>query len=51
MTNDVINKKQCYNHVVSLGCACNTSLYLKKLGLKLFSLPYDWIFSNLNMIQ
>lgn len=54
MTNDVmtkINHKQCYNHVVSLGCACNTSLYLKKLGLKLFSLPYDWIFSNLDMIQ
>lgn len=54
MTNNVITKintKQCYNHVVSLGCACNTSLYLKKLGLKLFSLPYDWIFSNLDMIQ
>lgn len=54
MTNNVITKintKQCYNHVVSLGCACNTSLYLKKLVLKLFSLPYDWIFSNLDMIQ
>jgi hypothetical protein len=45
------NKKLSFNYVVSLGCACNTSLYLKELGLKLFSLPYDWIFSNLNMIQ
>jgi hypothetical protein len=45
------DKKNCFNYVVSLGCACNTSLYLKELGLKLFSLPYDWIFSNLNMIQ
>lgn len=45
------NKKQYYNYVISLGCACNTSLYLKELGLKLFSLPYDWIFSNLDMIQ
>lgn len=44
-------QKVCFNYVVSLGCACNTSLYLKELGLKLFSLPYDWIFSNLDMIQ
>jgi hypothetical protein len=45
------DKKNCFNYVVSLGCACNTSLYLKELELKLFSLPYDWIFSNLKMIQ
>ena len=40
-----------YHYIISLGCACNTSLYLKKMGLKKFSLPYDWIFSNLDMIE
>lgn len=40
-----------FNHAISLGCACNTSLYLKELNLKRFSLPYDWIFTNLDMIK
>ena len=44
-------KKNTFNYVISLGCACNTSLYLKELNLKTFSLPYDWIFSNLDMIK
>lgn len=47
----ITEKKLCFNYVVSLGCACNTSLYLKELNLKLFSLPYDWIFSNFDMIR
>lgn len=37
-------------YVVSLGCVCNVSCYLKSLGLKQFSLPFDWIFSNCQMI-
>lgn len=45
------NQQLVFNHVISLGCACNTSLYLKELGLKTYSLPYDWIFSNLDMIE
>jgi hypothetical protein len=51
ITNTDRQTKTCFNYVASLGCACNTSLYLKQLELKLFSLPYDWIFSNLKMIQ
>ncbi|MGL4759107.1 MAG: DUF1796 family putative cysteine peptidase, partial [Patescibacteria group bacterium] len=45
------NQQLVFKHVISLGCACNTSLYLKELGLKTYSLPYDWIFSNLDMIE
>jgi len=43
--------QESFNYAISLGCACNTSLYLKELGLKQFSLPYDWIFSNLDTIE
>ncbi len=54
MTNTIVSatrNKLCFSYIASLGCACNTSMYLKQLNLKLFSLPYDWIFSNLDMIQ
>ncbi len=44
-------KNQAFNYVISLGCSCNTSLYLKKSCLKIFSLPYDWIFTNLDMLE
>jgi len=38
------------NYIISLGCSCNVSYYIKKLSLKRFSLPFDWIFSNCKMI-
>lgn len=38
------------NYIVSLGCSCNVSYFIKMLNLKRFSLPFDWIFSNCKMI-
>jgi len=36
--------------VMSLGTHCLTSSVLKTLGLKTFSAPFDWIFSNAAMV-
>jgi hypothetical protein len=33
-------------HIVSLGTHCLTSFYLKKYGMKRYSLPFDWIFAS-----
>lgn len=38
-------------HLISLGCACNVSLYCKEMGLKRCSMPFDWIFCNMKMIM
>jgi len=37
--------------VISLGSSCFTSYLLKDVHLKLFSCPFDWIFSSPEMIQ
>ena len=39
------------NHVCSIGSLCHSSQFIKKNNLKLESYPFDWIFSNLNMIE
>ena len=38
------------HHIISLGIQCHTSLALKEMGHKHYSAPFDWIFSNLDMI-
>jgi hypothetical protein len=38
-------------YLVSLGCSCNVAMYMKILNIKYYSCPFDWIFSNLRMIQ
>ena len=38
------------NYIISLGCSCNVSYFIKNLSLKRFSLPFDWVFSNCKMI-
>ncbi|MBA42492.1 MAG: hypothetical protein CMF62_00595 [Magnetococcales bacterium] len=37
-------------YFVSLGFSCHTSYHLKKYGLKKESYPFDWIFSNPEII-
>lgn len=39
-----------FDSVQSIGSHCITSGSLQRLGLKSFSGPFDWIFSNLNMV-
>jgi hypothetical protein len=39
-----------YDSVVSIGSQCLTSALLKTAGLKRYSGPFDWIFSNLRMV-
>jgi hypothetical protein len=46
-----MDNKQIYQHIISLGWRCHTSSTLKSLNLKKYSCPFDWIFSNLDMIQ
>jgi hypothetical protein len=36
--------------VLSIGAQCMTSTLLKAIDLKLYSGPFDWIFSNLRMV-
>ena len=36
--------------IMSIGSHCLTSATLKRSGLKRFSGPFDWIFSNLAMV-
>ena len=37
-------------HVCSLGTLCHSSQFLKNNNLKKLSYPFDWIFSNCNII-
>jgi len=39
-----------YQAVTSIGSQCLTSVMLQNAGLKRFSGPFDWIFSNLRMV-
>lgn len=39
-----------YSYVCSLGDHCITSKRIKEMGLKKMSFPFDWIFSNTDMI-
>jgi len=39
------------NNVVSLGSICITASFLKRNKLKKASYPFDWIYSNCNMIM
>ncbi len=39
------------NYVISIGPLCHTSYNLNQMGLKKFSCPFDWIFSNLTIVQ
>lgn len=34
------------SHIISLGTHCLTGFYLKKYGMKRYSLPLDWLFSS-----
>jgi hypothetical protein len=36
---------------ISLGNTCCTSYYLKEVGLKEVSYPFDWVFSSISMIR
>jgi hypothetical protein len=38
------------NNVCSLGTLCHTATLLKRNNLKISSYPFDWIFSNINII-
>jgi len=38
------------NHVISAGTHCYAAFALKQLGLKKYSLPFDWTFSSLAMV-
>jgi hypothetical protein len=40
-----------YSYVISLGSLCHSAFFLKRLGWKNASYPFDWIFSNLWVIQ
>lgn len=37
-------------YVCSLGSLCHTASWLKKEGLKLYSCPFDWVFSNTSVV-
>ena len=39
-----------YQSVVSIGAQCLTGVLLQNAGLKRFSGPFDWIFSNMRMV-
>ncbi|WP_158302359.1 DUF1796 family putative cysteine peptidase [Sodalis glossinidius] len=38
------------NHIVSLGSHCLAASILKKLGIKKYSLPFDWNFTHPGMV-
>lgn len=38
-------------HVISLGTHCYSSAILKRLGLKKYSTPFDWLFSSSDMVE
>lgn len=39
-----------FNHVISLGCNCIPSYYLKLRGLKKYSCPFDWLICPINWV-
>jgi len=39
-----------FNYVCSLGTLCHTANFIKKHNLKKCSYPFDWIFSNINIV-
>lgn len=39
------------NEVCSLGSLCHSASFLKRNNLKKVSYPFDWIFSNMNIIK
>ena len=39
-----------FKYVCSLGTLCHSSYFLKQSNLKMASYPFDWIFSNIDMI-
>lgn len=40
-----------YAHAISLGCLCYPSALFKRLDLKRYSCPFDWMFSVLPMVE
>jgi len=38
------------NYICSLGALCHTASWIKQMQMKKCSFPFDWIFSNPNMI-
>lgn len=40
-----------FSHAVSLGSHCYTSTVFKRLGLNLYSCPFDWMFTTVPMVQ
>lgn len=38
------------NYICSLGTSCPTASWIKQMKMKKCSFPFDWVFSNLNMI-
>lgn len=48
-TQNLTHKKE-INHIISMGDHCLTSFLLKKYKLKKYSLPFDWIFSNIDAV-
>ena len=39
------------NYICSLGTICHTALWVKQMKMKKCSFPFDWVFSNQNMIM
>lgn len=39
-----------YEHVISIGNWCITAAVLKNNGYRTFSTPFDWVYSNINMV-
>jgi hypothetical protein len=40
-----------FDHIISLGSHCYASTVFKRLGLKTYSGPFDWMFSTVPMVQ
>ena len=40
-----------YRHVVSIGCSCQTAWQIANADLRLYSGPFDWIFSSPLLVQ
>ena len=38
------------NYICSLGTLCHTASWIKQMQMKKCSFPFDWIYSNINMI-
>ena len=46
-----VNENSMNNQFVSLGQNCSTAWYLKQVGVKLHSYPFDWIFSSCDIVE